>query len=81
MDRPLPSSPFLSLSSPFFDEGINKFDLLRLFREVVGVDVGVGNSFPVPDPPPILFDDSFISLLLFAGGTRVNGARFSTFGC
>lgn len=42
MARPLPRS--LSLISDFLDEGINKFDRLRDFRDVVGVDDGVGNS-------------------------------------
>lgn len=41
---PDPNSPFFSLSSPFF-EGVNKFDLLRDFLDVVGVDEGVGRSF------------------------------------
>lgn len=41
---PEPSSPFFNLSSPFF-EGVNRLDLLRVFREVVGVDEGVGRSF------------------------------------
>lgn len=42
MDRPLPSS--LSFTSDFFDDGINKFDRRRDFRDVVGVDEGVGSS-------------------------------------
>lgn len=40
--RPLPKSPpFLSLS---FFEGVNRFDLLLFFLEVVGVELGVGKS-------------------------------------
>lgn len=44
MARPDPSSPFLSLSSPFL-EGVKRLDLRRDFLEVVGVDDGVGRSF------------------------------------
>lgn len=44
MDRPLPTNSFgFSLSSDFFDDGIN--ERRRDFLDVVGVDVGVGNSF------------------------------------
>lgn len=41
---PDPNSPFFNLSSPFFD-GVKRFDLRRLFLDVVGVDEGVGKSF------------------------------------
>ena len=55
--RPLPSSPppllflafsfsLFSLSSFLDDEGVNKLDLLRDFLDVVGVELGVGKSFP-----------------------------------
>lgn len=45
MARPLPTSPFLlfSFSSLFF-EGVKRLDFLRLFRDVVGVELGVGRS-------------------------------------
>lgn len=48
IDRPLPSSPFFNLSSPFFDDGMNRLDRRRLLRDVVGVEVGVGKSFSLP---------------------------------
>jgi hypothetical protein len=55
--RPLPSSPppllflafsfsLFSLSSFLDDDGVNKLDLLRDFLDVVGVELGVGKSFP-----------------------------------
>lgn len=42
MARPLPSS--LSFISDFLDDGMNKLDRRRDFRDVVGVDDGVGKS-------------------------------------
>lgn len=43
--RPLPTSPFLFLSfSSFFFDGVKRLDFLRLLRDVVGVDDGVGRS-------------------------------------
>lgn len=47
IDRPLPSSPFFSLSSVFFDDGMKRFERRRLLRDVVGVEVGVGRSLEV----------------------------------
>lgn len=45
MDLPLPTSPFLDLSfSSLFLDGVNKLDFLRLFLDVVGVELGVGKS-------------------------------------
>lgn len=44
MARPLPTNSFsFSLSSDFFEDGMN--ERRRDFRDVVGVDVGVGKSF------------------------------------
>lgn len=48
IERPLPSSPFFSLSSDFFDDdGMKRFERRRLLRDVVGVEVGVGRSLEV----------------------------------
>ena len=48
---PVPCVPFWSLESAsefwFFLLGVNRLDLLRFFLELVGVELGVGNSLVV----------------------------------
>lgn len=77
MARPLPNS--LSLISDFLDDGMNRFDRLRDFRDVVGVDDGVGNSLV----SNLAFDTEAV-LLLFNDCNELSagiGALIRSFGC
>lgn len=81
MARPLPSSPVVRhrfLSS--FLDGLNRLDRLRVFRVVVGVELGVGKSLQGTDSPaaPPPSNAVFVeTLLLSRAMDSSSGCRLS----